>query len=234
MSMHSSLLYSPAAERNHSFIVQVVKRYYQHVIQQHTLDQQTQTDQHAQANQHTQAPLRLLEIASGSGQHSSYLAQALPQLMIQPSDQDLAHVHSIRAYKQQLISQGIACDHLQDAIQLDVTQAIEQWPLSEMEFILCVNMIHISPWHCTQALLEAAGHTLTPSGFLITYGPYKFPSQPLAVSNQSFDQSLKSRNPQWGIRSVHDIDHYATQQGLTRVETIPCPANNHILVYGRT
>jgi hypothetical protein len=217
--LKSQMMFSAAAERNYSFIVNTVKEYY-HILQSHLgTNQDEQRD-----------PLHLLEIASGSGQHAAYLSEALPQLVIQPSDQGETKLTSINQYRSQVlkISPHSQINH---AMLIDVKIPPQLWPIQKTNMILCVNMIHISPWECTEALLAAAQHLLAPYHYLILYGPYRFPNKPLALSNQNFDQSLRSRNPQWGIRDLNQIDHSAENHDLYRIDTITCPANNHILIY---
>ena len=214
----SSRLYSPAAERNQSYIVEVIQKYHQMSLQ---------------AQSSSNHKVTLLEIASGSGQHASALAQNIPHLKIQPSDCHDEHLKSIDQYRFELEERNQP-HSLEQAQYLDVTQDIKTWPLiNQMPYhlMLCVNMIHISPWTCTEALFKGAHTHLIYQGYLITYGPYEFPPQVLAESNQAFHQSLQNRNPQWGIRSVDSLDQSAQSFGLKRIHTYSCPANNHILVY---
>ena len=214
----SARLFSPAADRNASYIVETVNEYYQRYLS-------------------TSPPLNrnltLLEVASGSGQHASALAKHCPHLLIQPSDRVDEHLRSINSYRFELDEKHIVHSLLK-AESLDVTQDLNTWPLinqNSYDLMLCINMIHISPWVCTQALFRGAATHLSLGGYLITYGPYAFSSHPLAESNQIFHQSLKSRNPQWGIRTVDSLDQCAQDVGLKRIHTQACPANNHILVF---
>jgi hypothetical protein len=92
-------------------------------------------------------------------------------------------------------------------------------------------MIHITPFSATEGLFRGAARTLLPGGFLLTYGPYRFRDAPFAPSNEAFDETLKSRDPSFGIRDVEDLDTLANKVGLSREATIVMPANNHCLVF---
>lgn len=176
------------------------------------------------------APVRarkglVLEIAAGSGYHAAFFARAFPELTWQPSDPDAGARANIAAHR---AAAGLA--NLQEPLALDVEAP---WPITQADAILCVNMIHISPWSATLALFAGAGRILDKNGVLVTYGPYSIDGDFLAPSNLDFDASLKSRNPTWGIRDVSDVTRVAAGNGFTLAETIRMPANNLILVFCR-
>jgi hypothetical protein len=97
---------------------------------------------------------------------------------------------------------------------------------------VCINMLHISPWAAAEALFAGAARTLPPGGVLFTYGPYLIDGA-TAPSNQAFDQSLRARNPAWGVREVRDLERIASASGFTLEEVVVMPANNHSLVWRR-
>jgi len=164
----------------------------------------------------------LLEIASGTGQHAAFCSAALPGWRWQPSDYDAEALPSIDTWCQGL-------EQVQPAIQLDVLS--EDWP--EVDAIYCANMIHISPWACTVALMQGAARHLTGQGLLITYGPYLVDGVQTAPSNLAFDADLRVRNPDWGIRRLADIEAEAAAVGLFLREQVALPANNRLLVWSR-
>ena len=163
----------------------------------------------------------VLEIASGTGEHGVFMAAAFPHIEWQPSDPDEVALASIAAWRAEA-----ALPNLRAPVRLDVRDAA--WPAANA--IACINMIHISPWEATLALFAGAARTLAAGELLFTYGPYRFDGV-TAPSNEDFDRSLRSRNPAWGVRDVADLR--AAANGLTLVETIAMPANNHSLVFRR-
>jgi SAM-dependent methyltransferase len=162
----------------------------------------------------------VLEIASGTGEHALAFARRFPHLDWQPSDPDPEALASIAAW------QGEGPGNLLPPVQLDVTQA---WPVDRVDAILCVNMVHISPWKCSLALLEGAARALRPGAPLILYGPWLEAGVDAAPSNLAFDLDLKARNPDWGLRLVEDFAAEAALRGLVLVERRPMPSNNLML-----
>jgi len=94
-------------------------------------------------------------------------------------------------------------------------------------------MIHISPWAATVGLFTGAARLMPTHGLVVTYGPYSIDGDFQAESNIAFDQSLKARNPAWGIRDVKDVAAVAATHGFRHTETIRMPANNLMLVFGK-
>ncbi len=166
----------------------------------------------------------VLEIASGSGEHIVHFARHLPDLSFQPTDPDPKAVESIAAWAEHEGLQNIRPPLLFDA-------AAPNWPVAKADAILCINMIHISPWAATQGLLKHAGEMLPKGAPLYLYGPYRQQGVETALSNESFDQSLKSRNAEWGLRYVEDVAELAASHGFGPAETVPMPANNLSVVF---
>lgn len=176
------------------------------------------------------APLRarkglVLEIAAGSGYHASVFAKAFPELTWQPSDADAGARDNIAAHR---TDTGLA--NFRPPLALDVEAP---WPIDYADAVVCINMIHISPWSATLALFKGAAKILPAGGLLVTYGPYSIDGDFLSQSNVDFDASLKSRNPSWGIRDVKDVAPVAAGNGFSHRETLRMPANNLLLVFDR-
>ena len=168
---------------------------------------------------------QFLEVASGSGQHACYFAKEFPHWVIQPTDLEVQHLQSIDAYRE---DQGLA--NLLPAQHLDVSEKC--WSVKgSYEAVWSINLIHISPWSCTQALFENARPLLKKHGRLLLYGPFRQDGQHTSPSNAQFDQSLKSRNPAWGVRCLKEVEEVATSLGyfLELVENMP--ANNLTAVF---
>ncbi len=168
---------------------------------------------------------RVLEIASGAGEHAVYLAQHLPGVTWRPSDPDEEARTSIAAWRGQA-----GLPNLADPLALDAADPAT-WPGDPVDAIVCINMIHISPWAATEGLMAGAGRLLARGGKLFLYGPYIESDLPTAPSNLAFDASLKARNPAWGLRDLADVDALAAARGLGRIERIAMPANNLIVVF---
>jgi SAM-dependent methyltransferase len=164
---------------------------------------------------------RVLEIASGTGEHVAHFAAALPGLQFQPSDLDADRRASIDAW-----AEGLA--NVAPAIELDVTKP---WPEQHVDAVLCTNMIHIAPWEATEALIAGAAKALLPHGALILYGPFKIDGAHTAPSNAAFDEDLRTRNPQWGVRDVIEVSGVAAKFNFTMPERVEMPANNLMLIF---
>jgi hypothetical protein len=164
----------------------------------------------------------VLEIASGSGQHVAHFAKAFPSLTWQPTDLDLTHRQSIAAWTVDL-------PNVHAPIELDATANL--WPISDLDVIMCANMIHIAPWSAGLGLLAGAGRTLADNGMLYLYGPYTIDGVHTAESNAQFDRSLKQRDPSWGVRDLDLVTEAATKHGLELETTIEMPANNLSVVF---
>jgi len=168
----------------------------------------------------------VLEIASGSGEHAVYFARHLPGVVWQPSDADPESRASAQAWR---VAEVIS--NVRGPLGLDVTR--EPWPIRAADAVVCINMVHISPWAATEALLRGAARILSPGGPLYLYGPYHVGGRPTAPSNAAFDESLRLRDPSWGVRNLEDVLRAAESAGLAHVETVSMPANNLSVVFRR-
>jgi len=169
----------------------------------------------------------VLEIASGTGQHAVHFAQALPGLRWQPSDPD---AHARRSISAWVAHAGLP--NLAEPLAFDVRDA-SSWPEVALDAIVCINMIHISPWACTDALFTGAARVLRPGGVLFLYGPYRREGRHTAPSNEAFDQQLRSRDPSWGVRDLETVVALGLDRGLDCVEVVEMPANNLSVVFRR-
>ena len=168
----------------------------------------------------------ILEIASGTGQHAVFFSERLPQLRWQPSDPAADALRSIRTW----VSEE-ARENLLAPIELDVRS--KPWPIARADAMLCINMIHVSPWEASEALFEGAQRLLSADAPLVTYGPYRVHGEHTAPSNAAFDQSLRSRDPRWGVRDIDELSALATRTGFTLEQSVLMPANNMTLVWRR-
>ncbi|MDR5902266.1 DUF938 domain-containing protein [Halomonas icarae] len=170
---------------------------------------------------------RVLELASGSGEHAVHCATAMPQWVWQPSDPTPEALASIAAWREQT---GQA--NLLEPVRLDATDK-QSWPMGPFEAIVAINLIHISPWAVSEALMARAGERLVSGGVLYLYGPYRRAGEHTAPSNAAFDADLRRRDPRWGVRDLEEVVAEAERHGLRLERTLQMPANNLSVVLVR-
>jgi SAM-dependent methyltransferase len=167
----------------------------------------------------------VLEIASGTGQHVCHFAEALPGIRWQPSEPGVMDRATLA---QRIIESGLT--NVDAPLALDV---LGDWPpAGPFDAVLCINMIHISPWPATEALMRGAAKLLAPRGYLVLYGPY-LENGNAAPSNLEFDASLKRRNAEWGLRELEEVTRLAASHGLRRQQVVRMPANNLTVVFAK-
>ena len=175
----------------------------------------------------------ILEIGSGTGQHAAAFAARAAQLTWWPSDIHDSHLQSIAAWQAYA-----GLENLRPPQRIDLTDPLWTWtgdagsgePLAA---ILCINVLHISPWRITQNLFAGAGRYLRNGGRLFVYGPFKRDGAHTAPSNERFDAILRAENPEWGVRDLADLNALALGSALTQAEVSPMPANNLVLAFAR-
>jgi hypothetical protein len=168
----------------------------------------------------------VLEIASGTGEHAIHFAAALPHLVWQPSDPDAQARSSIAAHAMQA---GLA--NLLPPLELDAAAPV--WPVTRADALVSINMIHISPWRATQGLMAGAARVLPAGAPLYLYGPYRRHGQHTAPSNAAFDESLRARDPEWGVRDLDEVVALAAGHGLALQRSVAMPANNLSVIFRR-
>ncbi|KAK3930210.1 Methyltransferase-like 26 [Frankliniella fusca] len=177
-------------------------------------------------------PGLVLEVSSGTGQHVAWFAPHFPDLTFQPTEFDRDCLESIKAH----IKEG-GLTNVRDPHILDASKPSSHWlggsiQPGSLSAIINVNMIHISSQKAVEGLFAGAGSLLCPGGRLITYGPYAVDGKITPESNVNFDRTLRSRNPEWGLRDiVLDLQPLAAAAGLSLTHTIDMPANNKVLVW---
>ena len=172
------------------------------------------------------------QLSGASGEHAVFFQQRFPHLRWQASDPDPDHRASINAWIQH---QGLS-QVMPAALNLDVEH--RPWPLPQnlqgtVNAVVCINLLHISPASCTDAVLEESALLLPSGAPLIIYGPFLRNGAHTSASNAAFDRSLKERNPRWGLRDVEAISARASSAGLKAKEVVSMPANNLTLVLQR-
>ena len=161
----------------------------------------------------------ILEIASGSGEHIVHFARNFPALVFQPSDPEPDALLSIAAWVK---ATGVT--NVRAPIALDASHS--DWPIASADGIICINMVHISPWEATLGLIKGAAAILPPASPFYLYGPYIREGFATAPSNQAFDRSLRDRNPRWGLRHLEAVAAMAQSNGFSTPIVTEMPANN--------
>ena len=169
----------------------------------------------------------VLEVASGSGEHALHFARAFPKLLWQPSDPEPAALRSIEAWRAEA---GLF--NLLPPVSLDARAA--DWPVAQADAVLCINMIHISPWTATVGLMRGAGRLLEAGAPLYLYGAYRQAGVETAPSNEAFDAGLRARDPEWGVRELEQVVAEAERHGFRLAGVTPMPANNLSVVLRKT
>jgi SAM-dependent methyltransferase len=192
----AALPHSPAAERNAPHILQALLRW---------LPPQG----------------RVLEVASGTGQHARHFAAAMPGWDWQPTE----------ASAEPLAAIALRCAGLPGVRAPLVLDVLAEWPVPAASFdaVYTANLLHIAPWAVTPAFMHGAARALRPGGVLVVYGPFIVEAEPLAPSNAAFDVDLRARNPLWGLRALHQVQAEALSAGLQLLERRAMPANNLML-----
>lgn len=172
---------------------------------------------------------RVLEIASGSGQHVVHFAAATPRLEWQPSELDPTNraVVALRVERS-----GLA--NVRAPLAIDVHD--EPWiagadAAPSFDALVCINMIHIAPWSATDALFRGASANLRAAAPLALYGPFKEGGRHTADSNDAFDRRLRAENAAWGVRDLGEVEAAAAAHGFTRESVHRMPANNLSVVF---
>lgn len=165
----------------------------------------------------------VLEIGSGTGQHAVYFAQQMPWLTWQPTDQS-QYLCGINMWREEA-----GLKNIDIPFDLDVNQ--QSWPGHQYDAVFSANTFHIMHWSEVQKFFRGVKHKLNSNGLLIVYGPFNYHYQYTSESNARFDEWLKRRDPQSGIRHFEEVNALAGQQGLTLLDDYSMPANNRILCW---
>lgn len=176
----------------------------------------------------------VVEVGSGTGQHVVDFAARSPDIAWWPSDLNEAHLKSIAAW-----SAHAELDNIRAPLRIDLVDPAWCPRMHDgsgpglLLAVFCANVVHIAPWTVAEGLITGAARYLRPGGRLFVYGPFKRNGQHTAVSNAVFDTSLRSGNPEWGVRDIAEMEQVAASVGLKLIDTIEMPANNLTLVFGR-
>ena len=169
----------------------------------------------------------VLEIGSGSGQHFAEFMRQRSDLIWQPSDVSFQARQSQSARMEEFRSANVKTPISLDLLVPDWSNSVK----TKFDSIVCINVIHISPWQLCENLMSGAKKLLVAGGELFLYGPYKRDDVHIAPSNEIFDRSLRQRNSSWGVRDLTEVTAVAAKSGLVLREVVPMPANNFSVIF---
>ena len=175
----------------------------------------------------------ILEVASGSGQHCLEFAKELPDYIFWPSDINSDHIVSIKEWRKTENPKNLRHPIKLDAIDFDWHLDSTIFLEIEFEAIINLNMVHIAPIEAAEGLFRGSGQYLKKGGKLILYGPFKKNGQHIAQSNQGFDDALRAKNCEWGVRDISELSAFAETYNLNFSRLVPMPSNNFMLIYCR-
>jgi SAM-dependent methyltransferase len=172
----------------------------------------------------------VLEVGSGTGEHVVDYARRTPAVTWWPSDVNPRHLASVAAWRAHA-----QLANIQPPARVDLLR--DDWDAGlavpgELLAIVCINVLHISPWRVTESLLAGAARKLAPDGRVFIYGPF-MRNGAQAPSNAAFDASLRAENAAWGVRDTRDIAAVAARNGLRIAEAISMPRDNFTLMMTR-
>ena len=163
---------------------------------------------------------RVLEVGAGTGEHGAALGELRPDVVWQYSDPDAQSRASQAAW---------ARDGWPAPLDLDLRVGDWWAGLPRHDAIFSANMIHIAP---IEAALGLAAGAAELTDVVHLYGPFLF-GEDSAPSNLDFDESLRRRDPRWGVRPLEDVKHIFADAGFSVVDLRPMPRNNHLVRFGR-
>lgn len=167
----------------------------------------------------------VLEIGSGTGQHAVHFARHLPHLRWQPSDRQENHA-SINAW---IGESSLA--NLSPPLELDVTAG--DWPQQSFDGVFSANTTHIMNWPAVQCMFAGIGRLLADGGAFCLYGPFNYHNAYTSPGNARFDDWLRSRDPESGVRNFEDLDALARAAGMQLQADYEMPVNNRLLVWAK-
>lgn len=205
---------NPAGNRNKDRILEVLKKY---------IDPEKKSS--------------LLEISSGPGLHACYYAQQFPKMTIQPSEFMKAFFPSINAYRDNCATKNVL-----DPVFIDIKLDLKDWEgkfedkdlkdcESNFDYMLSINMIHITAIECSKGLFVNSSKLLKPGGLLFTYGTFMENGVLEPLSNLLFDQHLKTNDPSWGVKDIADLEVFAKENSMELFASYELPTHSKCLVW---
>lgn len=168
----------------------------------------------------------VLEIGSGTGQHAVYFAENMPHLSWHTSDRR-PYLDGINMWLDDADLPNVV-----SPVELDVTT--DHWPIFTYDAVFTANSVHIMALYEVECLVRGVSKLLREQGCLVIYGPFNYHGGYTSESNARFDQWLKSRDPESGIKHFETIVSLADENAMQLRSDYPMPANNRILHFIKT
>lgn len=198
--------YAPATERNREAILGVLR-------------------------DHLPAEGTVLEISAGTGQHAAFFAPRLGARYWLPTDIDEINLASIASWREETTANNLLPPQALNVLDVAWAAEMDELP-APISAVVNINMVHIAPWACCEALFSGAARILEPGATMLLYGPFRREGQHTSASNESFDHQLRSQDPQWGVRDLEAVFNVAMDHGFECREVIEMPANNLSVIFG--
>ncbi len=169
---------------------------------------------------------RVLELASGTGEHIMAHAQTFPHLTWVPSDLDSKRLNSINAWCTQA-----TVDNLEKARFLNACQPGWAKHHGTWDVILLVNLLHLITDAEMSVLLDEVTQALGPQGIFAVYGPFLRSGQFVSEADAAFHKALQSDSRDIGYKDINVLVSVLQALGFG-VRTQTMPANN-IMIFAR-
>ncbi|KAE8259821.1 hypothetical protein A4X13_0g758 [Tilletia indica] len=196
-------------------------------------------------------PVRVLELASGTGTHVAGFAKqaSIARVVFQPTEADewmcahiLKTISSADGKDTILPPQILDLNETRDWDAVRKAQDASDDSGSIFDAVFAFNLLHITPFEVTHSIFQQLDPKLSQGqslptlnqshGFIAFYGAFKeHENDELSEGNAKFDADIRSRNPSFGIRSVDAVRDVAELHGYRLAERISMPANNWILIF---
>lgn len=164
----------------------------------------------------------VLEVGSGTGQHGVFIRSNMDDVKWYLTDLKENH-NGINAW---IAESGI---EFEPPMEFDVN--VHELGKT-FDVVFTANTCHIMDWDTVKNMLVKGAKALNPGGMFILYGPFNVAGEYTSETNKSFDQQLKSEDPNMGLRDVNDIEAVLKEHGLKPIKVYSMPANNFMLVFG--
>jgi len=193
-------LYSASAARNATFILEVLSL-------------------------HLPDKGKVLELASGTGQHCKYFAEAFCNLEWQPSEINQQRLDSIQAYIKETNQVNINMP-----LSLDATA--ENWAkeIDVYNVIIAINIFHLISNKEMKTLISESSLALQTDSYFVIYGPFMRGGELTSDQDIKFHTSLIECDPDIGYKDDFDILDEIEANNLSPEAIIEMPSNNLMFI----